>query len=95
MNKFREFKEEITGLVVPMPVPAGATSLEKSSRAFFCLWWTANQITASRESWKKTRNVNLMINGDSLRGESGERSQNKRHETGFTATLHLLVVKEM
>lgn len=34
-------------VAVPMPVPAGAISLEKSSRAFFCLWWTAIQITAS------------------------------------------------
>lgn len=38
-----------------MPVPAGAISLEKSSRAFFCLWWTAIQITASLEPCKHTR----------------------------------------
>lgn len=34
---------------IPIPVPAGLTSLEKNSRAFFCLWWTANQSTASRQ----------------------------------------------
>lgn len=36
------------GFNSPMPVPAGATSLEKNSSAFFCLWWTAIQTTASR-----------------------------------------------
>lgn len=33
---------------LPMPVPAGAISLEKISTASFCLWCTASQITASR-----------------------------------------------
>lgn len=41
-------------VVIPMPVPAGATSLEKSSRAFFCLWWTANQSTASLQPCRQT-----------------------------------------
>lgn len=37
-----------------MPVPAGLISLEKNSRAFFCLWWTANQSTASLQPCRQT-----------------------------------------
>lgn len=40
-----------------MPVPAEAISLEKSSRAFFCLWWTAIQITASLQPCRENSTV--------------------------------------
>ena len=40
---------------LPMPVPAGAISLEKNSKAFLCRWWAASHNTTSLTSWNVSR----------------------------------------